>query len=132
MIELEKFAKEKDNIQNKLNEKDKIIEMEAKQREELQSIIKEMEQKLMKGGDVFEDKEKMKAKAYREFQIKLQKQKLKEKKLKEEQLKREEELMTNYQDLQEAVDDKSKIVNKLKKRYKAALTEIQDLEHEHQ
>lgn len=106
--------------------------MESKQKEELQSIIKDMEQKLMKGGDVFETKEKMQAKAYREFQLKLQKQKMKEKKLKEEQLKREEELMTNFQDLQEEVDDKVKIVNKLRKRYTAALNEIKDLEEEHQ
>ena len=74
----------------------------------------------------------MKAKAYREFQIKLQKQKLKEKKLKEEQSKREEEILTDYQELQGKVDDKSKLIKKLSKRYKAALSEIQDLETEHQ
>jgi hypothetical protein len=130
--ELEKQANERDQIHDKLAEKDRMLEMEAKQKEELQSIIKDMETKLMKGGDVFEDKEKTKAKAYREFQIKLQKQKKKEKKLKEEQLKREEELMTNYQEIQEEADDKAKIVNKLRKRYKAALTEISDLETEHQ
>jgi len=49
--------------------------MESKQKEELQSIIKDMEEKLMKGGDVLVSKEKMQAKAYREFQLKLQKQK---------------------------------------------------------
>eukprot|EP00345_Euplotes_harpa_P017488 CAMPEP_0168339910 /NCGR_PEP_ID=MMETSP0213-20121227/13747_1 /TAXON_ID=151035 /ORGANISM="Euplotes harpa, Strain FSP1.4" /LENGTH=652 /DNA_ID=CAMNT_0008346041 /DNA_START=84 /DNA_END=2043 /DNA_ORIENTATION=+ len=130
--ELEKLAKEQEKIKGALAEKEKIIEMESKQKEELQSIIKDMEQKLMKGGDVFETKEKMQAKAYREFQLKLQKQKMKEKKLKEEQLKREEELMTNFQDLQEEVDDKVKIVNKLRKRYTAALNEIKDLEEEHQ
>ena len=47
-------------------------------------------------------------------------------------MKREEELMTNFQDLQGEVDDKVKIVNKLRKRYKAALSEIKDLEEEHQ
>ena len=49
--------------------------METKQKEELQSILKDMEEKLMKGGDVLANKEKMQAKAYREFQLKLQKQK---------------------------------------------------------
>lgn len=132
LAELEKLAKEKDNIKGELAEKDKMIEMEVKQREELQSIIKDMEEKLMKGGDVFDAKEKTQAKAYREFQLKLQKQKNKEKRLKEEQMKREEELMTNFQDLQEEVDDKVKVVNKLRKRYKAALNEIKDLEEEHQ
>ena len=47
-------------------------------------------------------------------------------------MKREEELITNFQDLQGEVDDKVKIVNKLRKRYKAALSEIKDLEEEHQ
>lgn len=106
--------------------------MEAKQREEMQSIIKDMEQKLMKGGEIFEDKDKMKAKAYREFQIKLQKAKIKEKRLKEEQNKREEEILTDYQELQGKVDDKTKLIKKLSKRYKGALAEIQDLETEHQ
>lgn len=119
-------------MKGELAEKERMIEMEAKQKEELQSIIKDMEEKLMTGGDVLEVKEKTQAKAYREFQLKLQKQKLKEKRLKEEQFKREEELMTNFQDLQEEVDEKGKIANKLKKRYKAALSEIKDLEEEHQ
>ena len=37
----------------------------------------------------------------------------------------------DYQDLQEEVNDKTKLLSKLRKRYKAALTEIQDLEGEH-
>lgn len=41
-------------------------------------------------------------------------------------------LMENdYNDLQEEVNDKSKLLGKLRKRYKAALAEIQDLEGEH-
>jgi kinesin family protein 3/17 len=132
LAELEKLAKEKENIQGALAEKDRIIEMEAKQKEELQSIIKDMEQKLMVGGDGVEGKEKTQAKAYREFQLKLQKQKVKETRLKEEQLKREEELMTNLQDVQDAADEKGKLVLKLRKRYKAALNEIKDLDEEHQ
>lgn len=52
----------------------------------------------------------------------------------EEQKKREEDFMMiehEYQDLQEEVNDKSKLLNKIRKRYKGALTEIQDLEGEH-
>ena len=63
-------------MKGELVEKERMIEMEAKQKEELQGIIKDMEQKLMKGGDqVFDGKEKTQAKAYREFQLKIQKQK---------------------------------------------------------
>lgn len=36
-----------------------------------------------------------------------------------------------YNDLQEEVNEKSQLLNKLRKRYKAALAEIQDLESEH-
>ena len=36
-----------------------------------------------------------------------------------------------YNDLQEEVNEKSKLLNQLRKRYKAALAEIQDLESEH-
>jgi len=52
----------------------------------------------------------------------------------EEQKKREEDFLMiehEYQDLQEEVNDKSKLLNKLRKRYKGALAEIQDLEGEH-
>ena len=37
----------------------------------------------------------------------------------------------DYNDLQEEVNEKSKLLNKLRKRYKGALAEIQDLEGEH-
>lgn len=37
----------------------------------------------------------------------------------------------DYNNLQEEVSDKTKLLNKLRKRYKAALAEIQDLEGEH-
>lgn len=37
----------------------------------------------------------------------------------------------DYNDLQEEVNDKSKLLSKLRKRYKGALAEIQDLEGEH-
>ena len=52
----------------------------------------------------------------------------------EEQKKREEDFMMiehEYKDLQEEVNEKSKLLNKLRKRYKGALAEIQDLEGEH-
>jgi hypothetical protein len=40
--------------------------------------------------------------------------------------------MTNLQDVEDEVEEKGKLVNKLKKRYKAALNEIKDLGDEHQ
>jgi hypothetical protein len=55
-------------------------------------------------------------------------------KLIEEQRKKEEDLLLmehDYNDLQEEVTDKTKLLSKLRKRYKGALAEIQDLESEH-
>ena len=37
-----------------------------------------------------------------------------------------------YKNLQEAVDQKSKIIQKLKSKYRSALSEIKDLDAEHQ
>ena len=37
-----------------------------------------------------------------------------------------------YKSLQEAVEQKSKIISRLKGKYRAALSEIKDLEAEHQ
>lgn len=53
----------------------------------------------------------------------------------EEQQKREEDLLMmehEYNDLQEEVNEKTTLLNKLRKRYKGALAEIEDLESEHQ
>lgn len=55
-------------------------------------------------------------------------------KLLEEQKKKEEDLLLmehDYNDLQEEVTEKTKLLSKLRKRYKGALAEIQDLESEH-
>lgn len=48
------------------------IEQERSQREKLEQMLKEMEENMVHGGDAFEEeKEKIQAKAYREYQLKL-------------------------------------------------------------
>ena len=67
--------------------------------------------------------------------IQKKKLKAKEKQLEQEQKQREEELEVmegEYKNLQEAVDQKSKIIQKLKSKYRSALSEIKDLDAEHQ
>lgn len=52
-----------------------------------------MENKLVHGGEALEEKEREKQRAYREFQLKIRKQKKKEKKLLEEKKKQEEDML---------------------------------------
>lgn len=52
----------------------------------------------------------------------------------EEQKKKEEDLLLmehDYNDLQTEVNEKTKLLSQLRKRYKGALSEIEDLESEH-
>lgn len=52
----------------------------------------------------------------------------------EEKLRKEEEVMlveTNYQNLQDEVDDMRRLIKNFRVRYKQAVTEINDLNEEH-
>lgn len=52
----------------------------------------------------------------------------------EEKLQKEEEVMlveTNYQNLQDEVDDMRRLIKNFRVRYKQAVTEINDLNEEH-
>lgn len=136
MKELEKLAEHNKKMQSAINEKEEKIEQERLQREQLEQMLKEMEAKMVHGGEGVqeEEKERIEAKAFREYQLKLKKQKRKEKKLLEDQKRKDEDLLLmehEYNDLQEEVNDKTKLLNKLRKRYKGALAEIQDLDSEH-
>lgn len=133
--EVEDLSKVNANMSSVIKEKEQKIEQERMQREQLEKMVYDMENRMVHGGDAIEEeKEKIKAKAFREYQLKLKKQKRKEKKLLEEQQRKEEDLLLmehEYNDLQEEVSEKSKLLNQLRKRYKGALAEIQDLESEH-
>lgn len=65
-------------------------------------MIREMEQKLVNGGQALEDKEKEQARAYREYQQKIKAEKKQKKKILEEKRKKEEEMLNvsrQYKDL---------------------------------
>ena len=77
----------------------------------------------------------MNAKQYRKVQLKQKKLKAEQKKLAEEKAKNEEEMLMiegEYKNMQDEIDQKSKIIHKLRRKYKASLVEIDDLEKEHQ
>ena len=68
------------------------------------------------------------------MQLEMQEQKEREKYLIEEKLRKEEEVLlveTNYQNLQEEVDDMRKLIKNFRVRYKQAVNEIRDLNEEH-
>jgi predicted RNase H-like nuclease (RuvC/YqgF family) len=72
MNEIHQLSAVNQNMSNAIKEKDQKIEQERMQREKLENMLHEMEAKMMHGGDAIEEhKEKIKAKAFREYQLKL-------------------------------------------------------------
>ena len=94
-----------------------------------------MEQKLVQSGNALDEKAKEQAKEYRVQQLKkLKKMKQKEKALQKELEKQEEEMLQmedEFNTQKKKLTDNQKAFQKIKKMYKGALEEINDLEHEH-
>ena len=95
------------------------------QREQLELMLVEMEAKMVHSGEnIEEEKERIEAKAFCEYQLKLKKQKRKQTKHLDEQKRKDEDLLLiehEYNDLQEEVNDKTKLLNKLRKNIKELL-----------
>jgi len=122
-------------MEDQLKEQQKAVEIEKRQKAQLENLLSKMQQKLVVGGKALEEKEKIRAKELREMQLKIDEQQHKEKVLFEETKKKEEEMLMaerKYEDLQEEVDDNRKIIKELRARYKAALQEIDDIRKENQ
>ena len=138
--ELEDLEKEKLNIyadkeriQSELQAKEEKLRIEAREKENLEALIRDMEKKLVNGGQALEEKEKDQNKVYREYQKKLKIERKKQKQLLQENRKKEEVFMqveSGYKDLQEQVNDQKVMIEKLKVKYQAALQEIKDVEKE--
>ncbi len=138
--ELEDLEKEKLNIyadkeriQSELQAKEEKLRIEAREKENLEALIRDMEKKLVNGGQALEEKEKEQSKVYREYQKKLKIERKKQKQLLHENRKKEEVFMqveSGYKDLQEQVNDQKVMIEKLKVKYQAALQEIKDVEKE--
>jgi kinesin family protein 3/17 len=131
----EQLEKDKNELATQLMEREQLILSEKEQKDKLQLMIQEMENKVMIGGKELEEKEKELAKQYKQMQEKLHKQKKKEMQLIEDALKKEEEMLLiekNYKDIQEELKDDRKIIGDLRGKYKAAMSEIKDLQTEHQ
>lgn len=71
MKEVEALAKQNENMNNAIRDKERQIQQEQLQKEKLQQMLAEMEQKMVKGGDEDKKEDKTKAKAFREYQLKI-------------------------------------------------------------
>lgn len=89
----ESLHQDKQRIANELHHKEELLRIEAQEKNSLEKLIKDMEQKLVVGGMVIQDKEKEQAKAFREYQNKIKQERKQKKKLLEEKQRQEEELM---------------------------------------
>ena len=129
--ELEDLEKEKLNIyadkeriQSELQAKEEKLRIEAREKENLEALIRDMEKKLVNGGQALDETEKESNKVYREYQKKLKIERKKQKQLLQENRKKEEVFMqveSGYKDLQEQVNDQKVMIEKLKVKYQAAL-----------
>lgn len=71
---LEELTRQKENldadkqrIANELQEKEQLLRQEAEEKSSLEKMIRDMEQKLVIGGQALEDQEKEKARAFKEY-----------------------------------------------------------------
>ena len=130
----------KRRVEYALREADTIKTEELNELEEentdkvyLESMIKEIETKLVVGGEEMDIAEKERLKAQRQYRKKLKIQKKKEKRLIEEKKKKEEEIMDiekRYMNAQEELEDLRKHVKELRVKYKNSMIEIKNLNHE--
>jgi DNA repair exonuclease SbcCD ATPase subunit len=95
--------------------------------------MKQMEAKLVQGGEALEDKERDIAQAKRELQLKLNEEQEKQKNLIEEKQRQEQELLekdAKYNSLQEEVEAQRNIIKKLRQKYKQADSELKDAQRD--
>ena len=127
-LEIEEF----DEVVPKRGDSNKF---NASQKEMLEKLVQEMENKLVQKDMALDEKEKLKLKKIRKMQLALKKQKEKERILSEEKQKEEEEKLfyeKQYNNKQEELKEKDSLLRELRERYKGALQEIKDLEEEHE
>jgi kinesin family protein 3/17 len=110
---------------------------ERDEKHKLESQLRQLQSQFQSNTAVaqaIQESEMKKMQEYRELRQQFIQQREREKALIEEKMRKEEEVMlveTNYQNLQEEVDDMRKLIKNFRVRYKQAVTEINDLNEEH-
>ena len=133
--EKKRIDQDKEKLELDLKEKEYNLLTEKQQKAGLEDMIDQLENKVVVGGMALEHREKEAAKQYREFMIKLKKQKKKERKIAIDQQEREKGFLLvkkKYDGVQEELDENRKIVQELREKYNGMEEEIQDLKEEHQ
>jgi kinesin family protein 3/17 len=136
-LEAEKamLDEDKKKIENELKEREQQFLTEKERKENLNAMLQQLEQKLLIGGQEFQERQQEQNKIYKEMQQELRKQRAKERKLLEVQQKKEQELLAaenQYKDVQDELKAKTELVKEIKIKHEAAISEIKDLHHEHQ
>lgn len=106
---------------------------EGNDKAKLEDLIKEIQEKLVVGGEELDKIDKDRLKAQKMFRRKLKQQKKREKKIIEDKKKQDEDLDKldkKYQDGQEEIEDLRRIVKDLRVKYKGTIQEINQLNHE--
>ena len=140
--DLEELKKEKDILNqdkkryaDELKNKENEINREKSEKHNLFERIRELEKRVIFGGQIMEIKDKNKNQELRQIQLKIEEQKKNEALLVKEKQKKEEELLMvekKYNDLKDEVLDYRNILKKLRAKYQVAATEIRDLQIEQQ
>jgi hypothetical protein len=117
-----------------LEMKDLQLKEERLQRQQLESVLQELQQKFIAGGETTSqaEKEKIKAKRQKRENMKNKARREPEVKKDEVELKDEEIDKLKYQNLQEEADELRKILKKVRMKLKGSLAEIEDLNKEHE
>jgi kinesin family protein 3/17 len=106
---------------------------ESHNKEELEEQLRDIQMKLVIGGEELDKAEKERLKAQKQFRRKLKIQKKRQQKLIEEKKKKEEEFMNmekKYQSAQDELEDLRKIVKELRNKYRNTMNEIKNINHE--
>lgn len=125
----------KEQAETELEQRENELIAEKEQREKLEQMIGEYEQKLISGGKEFEKKQKEEQSRYKELRERYRKQRENQKKLLKEQRKKDAEMEQaeqRYLNAREELKDRSEQIQELKAKYKAELSEIRDIKRENQ
>lgn len=133
--DIENMQEEKEKLAQEVEERDQLLEAEQEQKKKMEELLQHMEEKMVTGGQALEQKEREIIQQKRKMQLKLKKQRNQQKELLEEKMKEKEEklwLEQQYNSVQDQAKEQEEIITELRSRYKGALEEIDDLQHENE
>ena len=134
-MEKEQLNKDKKRAEIELIRRQRQLSSEKEQKEKLEEMIKEVEQKVLIGGQEQDKWKKEQARKYEQMKRQLKKQRVKQKKLLEQQQKKEQEVdcvHKKYENIQDELADKNDIIKKLKRGIQNTMGELEDIRYEHQ